>query len=112
MAKPEWGTKRTCTHCGARFYDLNKRPIICPKCEAENEAEVAPKLRRSKDSKVAKPTKAVAKPAAAEEEEDYEAESENEDTDEDVIEDTNDLGEDDEDMAEVMEHVESEEEDT
>jgi hypothetical protein len=30
------GTKRTCQNddCGARFYDLNKDPIICPLCEA------------------------------------------------------------------------------
>ncbi|MBA4050305.1 MAG: TIGR02300 family protein, partial [Erythrobacter sp.] len=24
MAKPEWGTKRTCPKCGTRFYDLGK----------------------------------------------------------------------------------------
>lgn len=31
------GTKRTCQNddCGARFYDLNRDPIICPICEAE-----------------------------------------------------------------------------
>jgi len=34
VAKPEWGTKRECTECGARFYDLTRTPIICPKCEA------------------------------------------------------------------------------
>lgn len=34
MAKPELGTKRLCASCGAKFYDLNKDPIICPKCEA------------------------------------------------------------------------------
>ncbi len=32
MAKPELGTKRQCGSCGAKFYDLNKDPIICPKC--------------------------------------------------------------------------------
>jgi uncharacterized protein (TIGR02300 family) len=31
MAKPEWGTKRT-GPCGTKFYDFNKRPIICPNC--------------------------------------------------------------------------------
>lgn len=111
MAKPEWGTKRTCTHCGARFYDMNKRPIICPKCGGENEAEVAPKLRRSKDSKVAKPSKVVADPTDVEDEV-LAPVTEDDDVEEDVIEDTTDLGEDDEDMAEVMEHVEPEEEDT
>ena len=33
MAKPELGTKRLCGSCGAKFYDLGKDPIICPKCE-------------------------------------------------------------------------------
>jgi uncharacterized protein (TIGR02300 family) len=33
VAKPELGTKRLCTHCGAKFYDLNKDPIVCPKCQ-------------------------------------------------------------------------------
>ena len=31
MAKSEWGTKRT-GPCGTKFYDFNKRPIICPNC--------------------------------------------------------------------------------
>ncbi len=33
MAKPELGTKRLCANCGAKFYDLGKDPIVCPKCE-------------------------------------------------------------------------------
>jgi uncharacterized protein (TIGR02300 family) len=32
VAKPELGTKRLCGNCGAKFYDLSKDPIICPKC--------------------------------------------------------------------------------
>jgi len=32
VAKPELGTKRLCASCGAKFYDLNKDPIHCPKC--------------------------------------------------------------------------------
>jgi uncharacterized protein (TIGR02300 family) len=32
VAKPELGTKRLCPHCGAKFYDLSKSPIVCPKC--------------------------------------------------------------------------------
>lgn len=34
MAKPELGTKRTCLSCGTKFYDLNRDPILCPKCGA------------------------------------------------------------------------------
>lgn len=32
VAKPELGSKRQCQNCGAKFYDLNKDPILCPKC--------------------------------------------------------------------------------
>jgi uncharacterized protein (TIGR02300 family) len=35
VSKPEWGTKRTCHHCDAFFYDMKKDPIICPKCLTE-----------------------------------------------------------------------------
>ncbi len=41
MVKPELGIKRLCTECGAKFYDLLKNPIVCPKCGA-NYAVVAP----------------------------------------------------------------------
>ena len=34
MVKAELGTKRTCPSCAARFYDLMKNPIVCPKCNA------------------------------------------------------------------------------
>ena len=34
MAKPELGSKRQCLSCASKFYDLNKDPIICPKCGA------------------------------------------------------------------------------
>ncbi len=36
---PPTGSKRLCQVCTARFYDLNKRPIICPKCASvQNES--------------------------------------------------------------------------
>jgi uncharacterized protein (TIGR02300 family) len=34
VAKPELGTKRLCGNCSAKFYDLNKSPIVCPKCQS------------------------------------------------------------------------------
>ncbi|WP_442755277.1 TIGR02300 family protein [Methylocystis sp. JAN1] len=34
MAKPELGAKRQCQSCATKFYDLNKDPIVCPKCGA------------------------------------------------------------------------------
>ena len=54
MPKAEWGVKRTCLGCGARFYDLKRDPIVCPKCEVEFEIVVAPKPRRAKPAAAAK----------------------------------------------------------
>jgi hypothetical protein len=34
MAKAELGAKRRCLTCEALFYDLNRVPIVCPKCAA------------------------------------------------------------------------------
>ena len=36
MAKPEWGTKRSCPKCAERFYDLGKdEPVTCIECGEE-----------------------------------------------------------------------------
>ena len=56
MVKAELGTKRTCPSCAARFYDLLKNPITCPKCGQVFLAEV---LLPSKGEAPAQP---VAKP--------------------------------------------------
>ena len=32
MAKPELGSKHKCQNCGTKFFDLNKDPVVCPKC--------------------------------------------------------------------------------
>jgi uncharacterized protein (TIGR02300 family) len=32
VSKAELGTKRLCGNCGAKFYDVLKDPIVCPKC--------------------------------------------------------------------------------
>ena len=42
------GLKRICTNCGGRFYDLEKRPIICPDCETEFTGEIKAKARRGR----------------------------------------------------------------
>ena len=34
MSKAELGTKRRCLTCAAPFFDLNRTPIVCPKCTA------------------------------------------------------------------------------
>ncbi len=42
------GLKRVCASCGIRFYDLNKRPIVCPNCTTEFTGEIKVKNRRSR----------------------------------------------------------------
>ena len=48
VAKPEWGSKRICPSCGARYYDLLREPVICPKCATPFDAEAFLKSRRSR----------------------------------------------------------------
>jgi uncharacterized protein (TIGR02300 family) len=116
VVKPAWGIKRTCQSCDAKFYDLQRSPIVCPKCGAIFDPEASLKTRRSRPAEkvvALKPEPAKkGKPAAAVVAEDdtdeiEEAEGEEE---EELIEDASELGEDDEDMAEVIENVEGEDE--
>lgn len=54
MVKVEWGVKRTCQSCHARFYDLRKSPIVCPKCQTTFEIQTTTRGRRSKVSEIEK----------------------------------------------------------
>ncbi|MSP05001.1 MAG: TIGR02300 family protein [Acetobacteraceae bacterium] len=40
MSKPEFGTKRACVGCAARFYDMARSPPTCPKCGAVQPPDV------------------------------------------------------------------------
>src|SRR5215467_8076851 len=42
MSKPARGTKRVCPSCGARFYDLNRTPIVCPVCQSIHQVSPPP----------------------------------------------------------------------
>jgi uncharacterized protein (TIGR02300 family) len=46
VTKPELGTKRLCANCGAKFYDLNKDPIHCPKCGTVYEVTIVTRPTR------------------------------------------------------------------
>ena len=35
MPKAEWGKKVVCLKCETKFYDLNRKPAICPNCGTE-----------------------------------------------------------------------------
>ena len=121
MVKPAWGMKRTCQGCGAHFYDLQKDPIICPKCATVYDPDAVSRTRRGRSSAAPKPAPRVPVPEIAEapgepvapelEEAGLEiAAEEGEAEGEDVtIEDPEDLPEDDADVTEVIENVEEEE---
>jgi uncharacterized protein (TIGR02300 family) len=58
VTKAELGTKRLCPNCGTKYYDLNRSPIVCPKCGTVFVVTAAAKARAQ-----------AAKAAVAEEEE-------------------------------------------
>ena len=73
MAKPEWGVKRNCLSCGARFYDMQKSPIVCPSCETVFDPEAIFRPRRNRPAEPDAPAPAnddaVEAPAANTEDE-------------------------------------------
>lgn len=114
MAKAEWGTKRICSECGARYYDMQKEPPTCPKCGTVFTV-ISPKAKRKAAAPVVvedKTAKRKPKPT-----DDLELESQvlepgadEEEEEDEMIEDASELGEDEEDVAEVIEtKVEGEE---
>ena len=99
------GKKRICASCRAKFYDLNKDPIICPKCGAVHTLTA--------------PGNTPAKAPEPQEENDIDDLVEDDEDDsgvpgngsDDILEDASDLTEDESDLDEVMEHMEAPEKD-
>jgi len=46
LANPELGQKQICPTCQTKFYDLTRRPAVCPKCGASFDPEEALRNRR------------------------------------------------------------------
>ncbi len=115
MAKPELGTKRVCVSCGAKFYDLTKTPAICPKCGTEQPPE-QPRVRRSGGNVLEEKRRAKVLPVPGIEDPDVEtdadadADADAEEVEEDVLEDTSDLEDGADAIAEVEVEVETGEE--
>ncbi|PPR60709.1 MAG: hypothetical protein CFH10_01422 [Alphaproteobacteria bacterium MarineAlpha4_Bin2] len=108
MAKPEWGKKRTCQNCGAKYYDLQKDPPVCPKCETVFQKETNQRSRRNRTAPDA--PKAIPKAAAAADTDEVDVEGIDDapiEDDDSVPEDTSDLGGDDEDVSDVIDNVET-----
>lgn len=122
VAKAEWGSKRICPSCGARYYDLTKPlgEIVCPKCGTQFDPGAFLKTRRARVAAVPEkevvavvPDEAEVEVEEAEPVEEGEVVAEGdaeEEEEEELIEDASELGEDEDDMAEVIENVEDEEE--
>jgi uncharacterized protein (TIGR02300 family) len=119
VAKREWGVKRTCTSCGARFYDLRRDPVICPKCEAVVDPLAMLRSQRSKTPAPAAPKKPVVVEVEADDlgieeddlvdddvDDDIDLDDDVEAEEDEVLEDASELGEDKDDMFEVIEKVE------
>jgi uncharacterized protein (TIGR02300 family) len=120
LAKSEWGTKRICPSCGTRYYDLMREQVICPKCSTPYDPEAFLKARRARPvAPVEKELAPIGDDVEADlEAEDVEATEDeealplaegDEEEEEEVIEDASELGEDEDDMAEVIDNVEEEE---
>ena len=109
------GNKLTCPSCGAKFYDLKKKQPVCPKC-GEDYVVQKPKTRRAQAPGTKEPAPAPAPDAKETTEgedglvtpelEDELLEDDNEGEDDSVIEDTSDIGGDEEDIGEVVGAVE------
>lgn len=123
------GLKRICTSCGTRFYDMNKRPILCPNCSTEFTSEIKIKSRRGRaaiiedaaeETENKKPVEAdldeddatVSLEEVALEEDADEEEEEVADADLELDEDLDDLDDDFDDEDEDLEVLEDEGDDT
>lgn len=117
MADADLGQKRACPSCNGKFYDLSKVPAVCPYCGATFNPDDLIRGRNRKPATQEEPKEKPAEKPAADSEtldddvalpddlEDVEVDSDG-DEDDDVLEDASDLGEDESDLDEVMEHVE------
>jgi uncharacterized protein (TIGR02300 family) len=109
VGKLDLGTKRICHSCGARFYDLNRDPIACPKCGTTHDPQATLKARRNRSQAAEKAKQAKSVPVLVPDEvELVKVGDEPEEEEAGVIEDAEELGQDDEDVAEVIEKVEEE----
>jgi uncharacterized protein (TIGR02300 family) len=68
LVKADLGIKRVCPSCAAHFYDLQKRPIECPKCQFTFEPESLYKQRRPRQPEPVSPVAAVERDEDDEEE--------------------------------------------
>ena len=132
VVSKDLGKKLSCNNCEAKFYDFNKKKAVCPKCGTEY---VAAKIRARRSvtksenlavvidkDKIEKNIESTGNEAVDNEEfaaagdtlpdipevEDVE----DEDEDDSLIEDTSDMGDDDDDIAGVVINTDTSDEST
>jgi uncharacterized protein (TIGR02300 family) len=66
LSKPELGSKRQCQNCGAKFFDLNKDPIVCPKCGTVFQVVAATRARPAAKAEEEEDAEVVTTPAGVE----------------------------------------------
>ena len=74
MANTALGAKQICPACQTKFYDLQRRPAVCPKCAAEFDPEEALRSRRVRARVAIVEEEAEEKVVAPEVEDGFEAE--------------------------------------
>lgn len=119
MAKPELGSKRQCQSCGAKFFDLNNDPIVCPKCGARFVVAAttraaprpAPSSDEESDVEQAGPEMVSLEDAAADEEKGAAAVTDDVEIEDDGAGDDTFLEEDEEDNDDVSDLIDSDIED-
>ena len=111
MIGKEFGIKRACQNCGAKFFDLKKKVPICPKCgtefvavktrtrktAAKQEKEVALVSDVPSDNKTESEDEALNEISA-----ELEVEVDDDDEEDTLIEDASDIGDDEDDMAGII----------
>lgn len=97
MSKPEWGAKRQCQSCGTKYYDFRKKEIKCPKCGTVFDTEAVTKARRRSAPAPKKEVRPA--PVEAEAADLPGVEDTGDDDDDALIEDTDDLDEEEVEVA-------------
>ena len=83
MSVSDLGQKHKCSGCGIKFYDFDKKPIICPACQVEFDPDALLKSRRGRTS--TRLPEAEAKKAKSESLEAEVLQDEEQDYDEDIL---------------------------
>ena len=118
MVLKDLGEKLICQDCGAKFYDLKKKDPSCPKCGKEY---VVIKARSKKQIIKTEIPTAIETPASKPNENDQaldeddevfkeieiEIDEDNDSEDDSLMEDTSEIGGDEDDMAGVIENIDT-----